>query len=122
MRVCQYAQGVSAGSKSKVSGATSSRRVRSAPPTSQASCFPGDATVQTPQGRRLMRDLSLGDQVLTADPFGRQEYETIFMFTHFSKEPATHVTLTTQRSYSLSLTAGHYIWAALVPSPGVEAK
>ncbi|KAK9826937.1 hypothetical protein WJX74_000803 [Apatococcus lobatus] len=82
----------------------------SALPSSQASCFPGDVTVQMLHGRQLMRDLKLGDQVLTADPFGKQAFETIFMFSHSSEEITTHVTLTTQGNFSLSMTVGHYMW------------
>ena len=49
-------------------------------------------------------------QVLTADPFGKQGFERVFMFSHSSEERMTHVTLTTQGNFSLSMTVGHYIW------------
>lgn len=49
-------------------------------------------------------------QVLTANPYGKQAFETIFMFSHFSAERMAHVSLTTQSNFSLSLTAGHDLW------------
>ena len=49
-------------------------------------------------------------QVLTANPYGKQAFETVFMFSHFSAELMAHVSLTTQSNFSLSLTAGHYLW------------
>ncbi|KAK9862318.1 hypothetical protein WJX84_011918 [Apatococcus fuscideae] len=56
-----------------------------------------------------MRDIKLGDQVLTANPYGKQAFETVFMFSHFSAERMADVSLTTQSNFSLSLTAGHYL-------------
>ena len=49
-------------------------------------------------------------QVLTANPNGKQAFETVFMFSHYSAERTAHVSLTTQSNFSLSLTAGHYLW------------
>lgn len=49
-------------------------------------------------------------QVLVAEPYGKQAFETVFMFSHYSAERTAHVTLTTRSNFSLSLTAGHYIW------------
>ena len=43
-------------------------------------------------------------------PHGKQAFETVFMFSHYSAERMAHVTLTTQSNFSLSLTAGHYLW------------
>ena len=49
-------------------------------------------------------------QVLTASPHGKQAFETVFMFSHYSAETVAHVSLTTRSNLSLSLTAGHYVW------------
>ena len=49
-------------------------------------------------------------QVLVANPHGKQAFETVFMFSHRSEERVSHVTLTTHSNFSLSLTAGHYLW------------
>lgn len=48
-------------------------------------CFSGDTTVYTPEGKKLMKDLQVGDKVLTGSH--KDSYQTVYSFGH--KAPAT---------------------------------
>merc|ERR1712110_200971 len=49
---------------------------------SSGSCFPGDAQVITPQGRKFMRDLRVGDRVLVPNNAGHLVYDDVYFFGH----------------------------------------
>lgn len=71
-------------------------------------CFPGSALVELKSGRAIRMDqLSVGDEVLVGEL-----YSQVFGFTHKSPH-TTHrfIRLTTKCGKSVTLTAGHYLYA-----------
>ncbi|KAK9868011.1 hypothetical protein WJX84_004571 [Apatococcus fuscideae] len=80
--------------------------------SSKKGCFPGHATVQVRNGgikTKYIRDLSVGEQVMTLTTAGNLEFQEVFMFTHKSPEMAQHLTIQTDNGQTISLTPDHYI-------------
>lgn len=55
------------------------------PNTDSSGCFPGHAVVSTPQGQKHMRELRVGDQVLSLDAEGTLIFDDIYFFGHAEK-------------------------------------
>lgn len=51
-------------------------------PNKDSGCFPGHAVVNTPQGQKHMRELRVGDQVLSLDAEGTLIFDDIYFFGH----------------------------------------
>lgn len=83
---------------------------------SRDKCFPGSATVQLENGRRiLMSDVRVGHRVLVAPG----TFSTVFMFTHkVDKVVSDFIQIRTKTGETLSLTASHYIYldSSLIPA------
>jgi len=52
------------------------------PQESGGDCFPGSATVETPNGRKSMVELRAGDRVLAADASGKLFFDEVYFFGH----------------------------------------
>lgn len=82
-------------------------------------CFPSTATVSTPSGPKLMRHVSIGDNLHV----GNGVFSPVFAFTHRDALPAhTYTRLSTASGAALTLTSSHYLYAnlALVPASAVR--
>lgn len=71
-------------------------------------CFPGDATVQVKdKGPVFMKDLVLGDEVLTSN----NVFETIYSFGHKNTDAIRDfVKLSTKAAYSIELSTDHMVY------------
>jgi hypothetical protein len=45
-------------------------------------CFPGSASVRTPQGHKFMHSLSIGEQILSVTPDGSTDYSEVSKLTY----------------------------------------
>jgi len=78
-----------------------------------ASCFPGDATVQTENGNRIsMNRLRVGDRILTVDvATGRSYFDDVIAFLHRSETAkSSFVRLHLQDGSALTLSRRHLVY------------
>lgn len=69
-------------------------------------CFPGSVKVITRQGLTLMKDLTIGDEVMTASG----QYSPVYFFSHRSKTSVhSFIKLTTEEG-KLTLSRSHYVY------------
>lgn len=86
--------------------ATPSKTPTPASEGGESVCFPGSASVDTPAGRKLMSQLSIGDLVRVSS----DDYSPVFMFTHrLTSTPYDFVRITTESGASIALTRSHYL-------------
>jgi len=82
-------------------------------------CFPGDAMVSTPKGSKMMRDLRVGDAVLTMDADGRTVYEDVYMFGHAQSsvnERFVQFGFGTEEPLKLEISEDHFLPTCAVQS------
>jgi len=82
------------------------------------SCFPGDATVVTPQGKKAMSQLKVGDCVLSKRADGTEEpCDEVYMFGHAEHgEQHLYYQLVLTSGATLSLSNKHFIHTAQSPT------
>jgi hypothetical protein len=75
-------------------------------------CFSGSSVVDLADGsRKALRDVSVGDSILTVGPDGQAAFqEVLFFSTRSPSEPAKFVRVHTTAGQSLTLTPGHYLY------------
>lgn len=83
-------------------------------PSAAPGCFPGCAPVSTPDGDKLMKDLSIGDfvAVFRERDSSTSEFAEVIGFLHH--EPSSYLlctTLTVENNRTVSVTANHMIFA-----------
>lgn len=80
------------------------------------SCFPGDSTVQTPAGVKMMSNLRVGDKVLTTGARGDLTYEPVTFFGHADASASTVMTSVTLQgaARALRLSKRHFVPACPV--------
>merc|ERR1712166_848302 len=85
-------------------------------PTSAAanSCFPAGATVVTPQGKKPMSELKVGDRVLSRLPDGTEtRFDEVYMFGHAEHDQLNQYTqLMLSSGASIKLSGKHFIHTA----------
>ncbi|KAF1766580.1 hypothetical protein GCK72_006538 [Caenorhabditis remanei] len=75
-------------------------------------CFTGDAKVMTPSGEKEMRDVRVGDLVLTSE-YGKMVYTRVSSWLHRLPETkAAFIKLTTDHGPEVSMTPQHFIYKA----------
>lgn len=75
-------------------------------------CFTGDAKVMTPEGEKAMRDLHVGDMVLTSE-YGKMAYTRVASWLHRLPETkAAFIKINTERGQEVSMTPQHFIYKA----------
>ena len=76
------------------------------------SCFPGDATVFSKDGTKLMKDLKIGDKVLC----NNTDFSEVIAFLHYQPtEIAVYLTLDTEQGSSITISANHLVFTAISP-------
>ncbi|CAL1540619.1 unnamed protein product [Lymnaea stagnalis] len=74
-------------------------------------CFPENSTVKLASGRWIpMKELKIGDQVLTRDSYGHLSYSPVYMFGHQDFKAVCEFTVLKTVSTEVSLTDGHYVY------------
>lgn len=85
-----------------------------------AACFPEDASVEVEgHGRKMMKDLKIGDNVLVAT----NTYSAVMLFTH--RDPAFHgsyMQIKTAQGAAIRATSGHYIYVNDVLTMAANVK
>lgn len=75
-------------------------------------CFTGDAVVMTPSGEKAMRDVRVGDMVMTNE-YGKMTYARVTSWLHRLPEvKAAFIKLTTEQGAVVSMTPQHFIYKA----------
>lgn len=69
-------------------------------------CFSEMATVQTPIGKSPMKDLRVGDRILT----GKNRYEKVYAFAHRNPQRAADFVAISTEDETLELTAPHLVF------------
>lgn len=83
-------------------------------------CFPGDASVVTPEGPKAMKSLQVGDEVLGLDADGQRSFTTLRGWLHAGREVSSEmVEISTGAG---SLVASHHHSVAVARSEGVSYK
>ncbi|KAJ1370456.1 hypothetical protein KIN20_032180, partial [Parelaphostrongylus tenuis] len=78
----------------------------------QMQCFSGDMKVETPSGSKAMKDIVVGDMVLTIDE-SMVTFSPVVMFLHkLEHEQAVFLHIQTDHGESLKLTENHLIYVA----------
>ncbi|KHJ89564.1 intein splicing region [Oesophagostomum dentatum] len=76
----------------------------------QLQCFSGDMEVETPSGTKAIKDLKVGDMVLSIDE-SMVTFSPVIMFLHkLEKEEAEFLQLNLESGESLELTENHLIY------------
>jgi len=74
-----------------------------------AECFPADATVQTPEGMKFMKDLRVGDRVLASNGQGELFFDDVYFFGHADPEKVKPYIQLTTDSEELFISKDHFI-------------
>ncbi|GFU54354.1 tiggy-winkle hedgehog protein [Nephila pilipes] len=76
-------------------------------------CFNGNSIVYTPEGEKLMSELSVGDEVLVVTPNGSLGFSKVVLFLdHDSKKSSWYYTIATENNSRITLTSWHLIFTA----------
>lgn len=75
-------------------------------------CFTGDAKVITPSGEKMMRELHVGDMVMTHE-YGKMAYTRVSSWLHRLPETkAAFIKISTDNGPEISMTPQHFIYQA----------
>jgi hypothetical protein len=76
-------------------------------------CFPAESVVNTPNGTKLMRDLQIGDSVLSMTKSGDVRFSEVLMFMDRQANANTlFYQLTTDANTTLQLTPSHLVYVS----------
>lgn len=86
-------------------------------------CFPANATVDTPTGKKRMADLKIGDQVLSTSADGVLTYSPVLLFLHRDAEQKRlYVVITTEKKEQIVLTSSHLIFITDEKTPKIDVS
>ena len=74
----------------------------------ERACFPGSATVTTETGPKLMRDLRLGDAILTLNDRGMPTFQPVFAFSSRRPDDQATFVCVTAANRTVCATPAHY--------------
>lgn len=82
------------------------------------SCFAGSSTVMTISGKRkMMKELKLGDLVLTVNPQGDTQFAPVYLFSSYRpSQISSFVRISTESGANITLTPGHFLFAHRGPA------
>ncbi|KAG8181667.1 hypothetical protein JTE90_009827 [Oedothorax gibbosus] len=82
--------------------------------TRNGGCFPANASVDTPSGKKLMADLKIGEFVLSSTPDGTLVYSQVLLFLHREQNMnRVYNIITTEKNSKIVLTSSHLIFVTI---------
>jgi len=99
------------------------RTYRNLKPNCPSGCFPSDATVDTPHGKKMMHELKVGDQVLAINDAGEPFFDEIYFFGHADHKAMSPMVqlqiqeLDSNSSVQLNLSPDHFLHKCPLNSP-----